>query len=99
MKAVTLVGDGLVEDVRRHPADRGREALLRGRRWADGIDPRLFEHRTVVALDRLIAGDARARLAAHGLIDGGQARLKATPAGMLVLNALIAELVSDREIT
>src|SRR3546814_18670881 len=70
-----------------------------GLRLADGIDPLLFEHRTGVALDRLIAGDARARLAAHGLIDGGQTRLKATPAGMRVLNALIAELVSDREIT
>src|SRR3546814_1783339 len=58
-----------------------------GLRLADGIDPLLFEHRTGVALDRLIAGDARARLAAHGLIDGGQTRLKATPAGMLVLNA------------
>ncbi|API61048.1 coproporphyrinogen III oxidase [Tardibacter chloracetimidivorans] len=99
INAVASQGHGLVEESPLTPADRAREALLMGLRLADGIDPLLFEHRTGVALDRLIAGDARARLAAHGLIDGGQARLKATPAGMLVLNALIAELVSDREIT
>src|SRR3546814_12657199 len=83
MNAVTLLGHGLVEESPLTPADRTREALLMGLRLADGIDPLLFEHRTGVALDRLIAGDARARLAAHGLIDGGQARPKATPAGML----------------
>src|SRR3546814_12294679 len=74
MNAVTLLGHGLVEESPLTPADRAREALLMGLRLADGIDPLLFEHRTGVALDRLIAGDARARLAAHGLIDGGQKR-------------------------
>src|SRR3546814_14459585 len=65
MNAVTLLGHGLVEESPLTPADRAREALLMGLRLADGIDPLLFEHRTGVALDRLIAGDARARLAAH----------------------------------
>src|SRR3546814_18762887 len=96
MSAVTLLGHGLVEESPLTPADRAREALLMGLRLADGIDPLLFEHRTGVALDRLIAGDARARLAAHGPIDGGPTRLKATPAGMLVLNALIAARSEER---
>src|SRR3546814_15742281 len=97
MNAVTLLGHGLVEESPLTPADRAREALLMGLRLAAGIDPLLFEHRTGVALDRLIAGAARARLAAHGLIDGGQPRRQTTTAGRLVLDALIAELAGRPE--
>src|SRR3546814_20213592 len=99
MNAVTLLGHGLVEESPLTPADRAREDLLMGLRLADGIDPLLFEHRTGVALDRLIAGDARARLAADGLIDGGQTRRKATPAGMCVMKPPLPEMAGNRELT
>ncbi len=93
MTAITRSSHGIAEESALPPIERAREALLMGLRLAKGIDPAYFERRTGVALSSLVCPDARARLSGHGLIEDRDDRLAATPAGMLVLNAVIAELL------
>lgn len=96
LAAVRASGNGLesAEPVAPHAA--AEEALLMGLRLADGIDAGAFEARTGVPLDRLVSGNARARLVAMGLLAGGPG-LRATAAGRLVTNRLILELASAAE--
>ena len=95
MAAINRQGHGIAEEATLPPPARAREALLMGLRLAEGIDPLVFERRTGVALANTISADARARMIRHGLIADRGDRLAATPSGMLVLNAVIAELAGD----
>lgn len=92
LRAVAACGHGIESATPVAPADAAREALLMGLRLAEGIDPERFECATGVPLARAIRADARARLEALGLCAPGP-RLQATPAGRLVLDRLLAELV------
>jgi oxygen-independent coproporphyrinogen-3 oxidase len=79
-------GHGIVEEVALDPNDMAVEAVLMGLRLREGI-----------ALDRLAARldmAAVARLEAQGLLASGAGRLRATPAGMLLLDAILAEIVA-----
>jgi oxygen-independent coproporphyrinogen-3 oxidase len=91
--AMSAHGHGIAEETPLPAVERAREALLMGMRLNGGIDPAHFARRTGISLEALISTAARERLQAHGLIDAHPGRLKATPAGMLVLNSLIAELI------
>ena len=74
-------------EARSRPADAGVEALLMGLRLAEGIDLT-----TPGRSARWRRG--RARLAAQGLLSREGDRLRATPRGMLLLDAILAEIVS-----
>ena len=90
LAAVTAHSHGIGEETRIAPAERGIEALLMGLRLSEGIDlARLAELSGSDPLDR----DAVVRLADQGLLAIDRERLRATPAGRLVLNALLAEIV------
>jgi putative oxygen-independent coproporphyrinogen III oxidase len=84
-------GHGFVTD---DPLTRGEQAdeyLLMGLRLAEGIDTGRFERLTGVPLP---AGRV-AHLEGHGLVETTTAgRLRATPAGFPVLNAIVAELAA-----
>jgi len=67
------------------PDVRQREALVMGLRLAEGL-PRT---RTDPAVDQA----AVARLSALGLLEQTQQRLRVTPAGMLLLDAILADVV------
>jgi oxygen-independent coproporphyrinogen-3 oxidase len=70
--------------------DQGTEALLMGMRLSEGVE--------LARIERLLAHPIpHARLAtlkAQGLIEHAPDRLRATPKGRLVLNAILKELVA-----
>jgi oxygen-independent coproporphyrinogen-3 oxidase len=83
-------GHGIVEQGDIAPADKGIEALLMGLRLAEGVD-----------LDRIADLSGRdpvernvvERLERQGLLKREGERLRATPAGMLVLDSVLSEIV------
>jgi oxygen-independent coproporphyrinogen-3 oxidase len=86
LAAIARTGNGIEEELALDPHDQAVEALLMGLRLREGVD-----------LDRvggLIDGKAVERLSRQGLIEHDDERLKATPAGMLLLDSLLAELVA-----
>jgi putative oxygen-independent coproporphyrinogen III oxidase len=83
LAALARTGHGIAEETEIPPADRGVEALLMGLRLAEGMD----------APDEMLELDAVARLSAQGLLERSGTRLTATPRGMLLLDAILAEVV------
>jgi oxygen-independent coproporphyrinogen-3 oxidase len=83
LAALGRKGHGIAQETQIPPADRGVEALLMGLRLAEGMD----------APDALLELDAVARLARQGLLERSGTRLTATPRGMLLLDAILAEIV------
>ncbi len=91
--AVARNGHGLVEEFALPAPTRAAEALLMGLRLAEGVDLADIAARTGMAESRLLDDAAVARLAAHGLIARRDMRLTVTEAGMLLLDAILAEVV------
>ncbi|WP_420140614.1 radical SAM family heme chaperone HemW [Sphingomonas sp.] len=79
-------GHGISEDEALDPLTQAREALVMGLRLEEGVD-----WRTVAP-----AVDPRAvdTLSAHGLIGRTPDRLRLTPAGMLLLDAILGEIAA-----
>ncbi|MCZ7674892.1 MAG: radical SAM family heme chaperone HemW [Roseovarius sp.] len=81
-------GDSIREPI---PArDQGEEYLMMGLRIAEGIDPARFEAMSGQALPERAIGD----LEEIGMITRDTDRLRATPRGRLVLNAVIRALLA-----
>ncbi|MEY4890046.1 MAG: hypothetical protein RIQ75_1176, partial [Pseudomonadota bacterium] len=76
------------------PAEQAREALLMGLRLREGIDLADIARRTGVKVDALIDADAATRLAGYGLIILYGSRITVLPDGMLLLDRILAEIVS-----
>lgn len=90
LKAVEALGHGLAEDAPLAPADQGTEYLLMALRLAEGADLARYERLAGAPL-------ASARLGAlveEGFLVRRGARLAATLKGRLVLNRVIASLLS-----
>jgi len=83
LSALARNGHGIVEEAEIAPAEQRIEALLMGLRLAEGI-PSNPEGLNLPAVDRL---------AAQGLLERTPHRLRATPRGMLLLDAILAEIV------
>jgi len=77
---------GMVEEFALSEDERTSEAILMGLRLAEGLQ-------LTPALDARLDQRAIARLADQGLIDPAPDRLTVTPAGMLLLDAILAEIV------
>lgn len=88
LSAIDRNGHGLQSEEALSPEDRGVERLMMGLRLSEGVSRRLIP-------DTLIDKGAANRMTAHGLLQSNQDRLVATPRGRLVLNSLLAELISD----
>ena len=91
LAAVAQKRHGIVEETPIAPAERGIEALLMGLRLAEGVD--LAEIAELAGRDPVDRA-ALQSLADEGLIAVSDERLRATPAGRLVLNSVLAELVA-----
>jgi oxygen-independent coproporphyrinogen-3 oxidase len=90
LAALRRNGHGLAEERDIAPADRGIEALLMGLRLAEGVD--------LARIARLAGRDpvdraAIERLTHQGLLHLQDEQLRATPTGMLLLDAILAEIV------
>jgi oxygen-independent coproporphyrinogen-3 oxidase len=82
-------GHGVVTDEPLTPAEKADEFLLMGLRLAEGIDPARFERLAGAPLP----AEQVAHLERHGFVETTrEGRLRVTPAGFPILNAVVAEL-------
>jgi putative oxygen-independent coproporphyrinogen III oxidase len=86
LAALGRQGSGIAEEVPLDARDRGVERLLMGLRLREGVD--------LAPVEPLVDGDAVDRLEVQGLLAREEKRLRATPAGMLLLDAILAEIVA-----
>jgi putative oxygen-independent coproporphyrinogen III oxidase len=91
LMAVDRNGHGSQSETPLAPEEQAREALLMGLRLAEGIDLSRISART--GLTALVDDAACARIAAQGLLVHSGDRLTITPAGMLLLDAILPEIV------
>jgi oxygen-independent coproporphyrinogen-3 oxidase len=91
LAAVEAQGHANVEASLLTPDEQADEALLMGLRLSEGIDlDRLRELAGVGPSEKVVE-----RLIARGLLERTARRLRATPAGRPVLNALVVELAGS----
>ena len=84
-------GDGLVVDEPLSQAEQADEFLVMGLRLREGIDPGRYRQ----LAGRSLPSASIAHLAGHGfLAETPDGRLRVTPAGFPVLNAVVAELAA-----
>jgi len=93
LSALARNGHGIVEETPIRDAEKGVEALLMGLRLAEGIDLGRIEQLSKRTADELLDKPAVVRLQHQGLLDRQDQRLRVTPAGMLLLDAILAEIV------
>lgn len=84
LSALARNGHGIVEENEIAPEEQRIESLLMGLRLAEGI-PYAPEGLDLAAVDRL---------SAQGLLERTPERLRATPRGMLLLDGILAQIVS-----
>ena len=88
---VHAYGHGLVEDEMLDPTECGDEMLVMGLRLREGLDTARFEAMTGMPL----APKRIEELAGHGLVEWlGPTRVRVTPEGWPVLDAVVAELAA-----
>lgn len=92
MAAMARNGHGLSEETPLTRQEQAREALVMGLRLHEGVDLALLEAR--FALTDLVDARQCAVLQAEGLIEQRGTHLRATPKGMLLLDAILAAIVS-----
>ena len=86
LAAIGRRANGIAEETMLDPRDQAVEALLMGLRLGEGVELSRVGNR----LDPV----AVRRLERQGLVEASEARLRATPAGMLLLDSVLAELVA-----
>ena len=94
LEAVARNGNGLQTETALAPAEQAAEALLMGLRLAEGIDLGEIGTRFGYAADALVDPAKVAFYARLGMVEREDNRLTVTPAGMPLLDALLAELVA-----
>ncbi|NVK34193.1 MAG: coproporphyrinogen III oxidase [Rhodobacteraceae bacterium] len=91
LEAVEANGHALVENVGLGPEEQGDEYLLMGLRLREGIEVSRYESLSLRKLDPRRLADLRS----HGMIEEIEAdRLRVTPEGMAVLDAVVADLAA-----
>lgn len=94
LNAVTRNSHGTQSEDALTPSEQAREALLMGLRLREGVDLNDIAQRTSTSVDQLVNYDAAVRLASYGLVARTGSRITVTPDGMLLLDRILAELVS-----
>ncbi len=92
--AVERNGHGLASEEALPPADRAREALVMGLRLAEGIDLAATARRLDVTPGAMLDGTRFDALAAQGLTWRKGDRIGVTGRGILVLDAILAEIAN-----
>jgi putative oxygen-independent coproporphyrinogen III oxidase len=93
MVSVNAAGHGIDEEMPLDPATRVTEALMMGLRLAEGVNLDDIAARTGTDAATIIDRKAAGRLEAQGLVTMSDHRLTVTPQGMLLLDAILAELL------
>jgi putative oxygen-independent coproporphyrinogen III oxidase len=93
MASVNAAGHGVDEEMPLDPATRVTEALMMGLRLAEGVNLDDIAARTGTDAATIIDRKAAGRLEAQGLVTTPDNRLSVTPQGMLLLDAILAELL------
>lgn len=91
---VTRNASGLQSETPLLPQEQASEALLMGLRLHAGVDLGRIASRSGVARDGLVKHDRVANLEALGLINSKGDLLRVTPAGMLLLDHILGEIVA-----
>ena len=94
LAAIEAGSDGLAERIRLEPDERRTELLLTGLRLTRGVDRAQFLSQTGQQPEDSVDGQALAWLTDGGFIEHDAAGLRATPAGLLRLNAVLAALLA-----
>jgi putative oxygen-independent coproporphyrinogen III oxidase len=94
MGGVIRNASGLQSETPLSPEEQAREALLMGLRLHEGVDLGRIAARSGVAQHQLVSRDQVARLQGHGLIVTNSNNLRVTPAGMLLLDHILGEIVT-----
>ena len=94
MARASREGHATAEEAPIDAASAAQEALLMGLRLAEGIEAARFERQTGLPLEQAIDASRRRKLVAAGLVAEASQGLRATPAGLRVLNSVIAELAA-----
>lgn len=94
LSRVDANGHGIEQENLLSPEARAQEALLMGLRLGEGVDLARIARMADLAVERLIDEAAAARLAAQNLLLHDGSRLRVTEAGMLLLDAILAEIVA-----
>ena len=93
LSALQRQGDGIAEARPLPPREQAAEAMLMGLRLAEGLDAGALAARFGLGLDDVVDAGKLALYVRQGLMVQDGARIGVSEAGMLVLNALIAEVV------
>jgi oxygen-independent coproporphyrinogen-3 oxidase len=93
LAALARNGHGIVEEAQIAPADRASEALLMGLRLREGVDLERVADLADSPMHQVVNLGAICRLEQHGLLVLEETRLRVTPAGMLLLDGILAEIV------
>lgn len=94
MGAVSRNGHGIQSEEPLVPEDRAREALLMGLRLGEGVDLARIAAQSGIRADQLVDDRAIAQLTDLGLIRLTGDHLQVAPAGMLLLDAILPEVVA-----
>ena len=94
LAALARNGHGLQSEELLGAQDQAREALLMGLRRGEGVDLERIAAASGVPLAQLVDRDAAARLEALGLLIQERERLRVAPAGMLLLDAILPQIVA-----
>lgn len=95
IEAVESKGNGTAKSLPLSAEDRRDEVIMTGLRLTAGIRESDFEESTGLSFDDALETENVRRLVEGGFLEKGAGILKATPEGMLRLNAVIATLLAD----
>ena len=90
--AVARNGHGMVEEAPLSPREAADEALVMGLRLAEGLDTGLIANR--LGIDTLVDPAAVEALTRSGHLDRDGPRIRATPAGRLILDHVLAKIAA-----
>jgi len=91
LEAVRIQGHGMIEHVSLEHEEQADEMLLMGLRLREGLDLVRWSERS----GRMLDPDKEDFLIGHGFLERlGNARIRCTPQGMLILDAVVADLAS-----
>ena len=93
LAAVERSAHGIEAETPLTTRERAAEALLMGLRLAEGVDLARIAAASDVPLEALLDERRATSLQRQGLLARGGDRLRVTPAGMLLLEAILAEIV------
>ena len=93
MRCVHENGHGIESEEALGPQARSEEALLMGLRLDCGIDLGSVARASGLGIDAIVDADAITRLGQHGLIERSGDHLRVTESGMLLLDAILAQIV------